>query len=440
MSGKNYLFLTVLMSAVVIAGCGNVNVNVDNAPAEDVSQVEEEPGEDVSATEDTSDADDDGTALEEPAGNVSDEDILNDLTSRRYNGFLVAEFSNPKEIQWNEVLYLGAGIATDEFADAEKEIAKLYSEEWGYDPYEFGGIDVIKADDMVKFIKDTSGIELKKGDPVDGFTYYEKWDVYASSSATDTNETGVDIESVKLEDDIYTVDYISYDVPMEVKMKRNGDSWQFISNEWNPEGGRDAAIKAMYDEIIEKYKTAINEGWDDDKIEKEKLSGMLSLWMGREDTADRLGYALMDIDDDGTDELLFGEVGIGNRPNLLYQIYYAKRGNRSWVYDIDAGPKSFYYLAEDNTIYKDMSGGASDGRLVHLQPYLMAQYLEIKPLDVMVYSEDGPEGADKPWYYSEGYAYESTDNWKSISKEEFDENTDKAKASYVRIDFTPFRD
>ena len=87
MSGKNYLFLTVLMSAVVFAGCGNVNVNVDNAPAEDVSQVEEEPGEDVSATEDTSDADDDGTALEEPAGNVSDEDILNDLTSRRYNGF-----------------------------------------------------------------------------------------------------------------------------------------------------------------------------------------------------------------------------------------------------------------------------------------------------------------------------------------------------------------
>ncbi len=456
MSGKNLFFLTVLMSAVVLAGCDNVNINIDNVPAEDipeVSTVEDEPGEDVSGSEDTegtedvagteevTGTEDDGTAADELTSNVSDEEIeeiRDDFVSRRYNGFLVAEFRNPEEIQWNEVLYLGSGIVTDEFADAEKEIAKLYGEEWDYDPYEFGGVDIIKAEDMVNYIKDTSGIEIKKGDKVDGFSYYEKWDVYASSSATDTNEVGVDIKSVNLEDDIYTVDYISFDVPMEVKMKRNGDSWQFISNEWNPEGGRDAAISAMYDEIIEKYKAALDEGWDENKIKKEKLSGMLSLWTGKGDAVDRLGYALMDIDDDGTDELLLGEVAKGDRPNLLYQIYYAKRGNRSWIYDIDAGPKTFYYLADDNTIYKDTSGGATDGRLVHIELCHMAQYLDIRPLDVMVYSEDGPAGADKPWYSSEGYGYDNTDNWKSISESEFNEKTDKAKASYVQIDFTPF--
>ncbi len=78
----------------------------------------------------------------------------------------------------------------------------------------------------------------------------------------------------------------------------------------------------MYDEILEKYVTAINEEWDAGKLEAEEMSA--EYYSRREsegeDVLKTVGYAYKDLNYDGVEELLIGAIEDGDMKLSLIHI------------------------------------------------------------------------------------------------------------------------
>lgn len=450
------LTLTFALAATMLSGCAGISIstpgNIDEKVKEEVKEELKDNIEDMK--EDLDDLDEDikeelddwEKLVDDDKDKDSDEgetvpytdSIQDDLLSIRYNGFLTAEYTCPEDIDWDEVLYLGAGIRTDEFKEVESKLEKMYSEEAGYDVTEYGGIDIFKSDDVDKFIKDTSGVEPEDVNFPPHLTYYDKWDVYVSSSATDTNQVDVQVTKVTEKDGVYTVDYNSFDVPMQVKMLNNGESWQFISNLWNPEEGRDKAVQKKYDSILDDYAKALCGNLSEEQIKADHFNDMVEMYQNLSDPLLKVGYAFYDIDGDKMDELVIGEITDAKKPTVLIDVFSYRCGNFTKVWDIDGGERDRFYLADDRTVYEESSSGAKEMTLINHNISAAGPYINLFVKDAIIYSEDAVGGARRPWYYADGYDYTSKETWEKISEEEFNDYWDYAEDSYVHIDLTPF--
>ena len=97
-------------------------------------------------------------------------DIIN---SPEYSGFLEKAFERPEDIDWNAVLYGGAGIATNDVSDEETE---AYLEETGEELY--GEVVAIGKEDLEEFVKEHTGTDYSEAKhPYSGY-YLEKYDKY----------------------------------------------------------------------------------------------------------------------------------------------------------------------------------------------------------------------------------------------------------------------
>ena len=110
-----------------------------------------------------------------------------------------------------------------------------------------------------------------------------------------------------------------------------------------------------YDSIIEQYNHAISANYTISQLDNEKLSDKFyqSYYSGSSGTSRSFGYALMDIDGDGTRELLIGEVG---EPKI-YDMYTIKNGQAERLFY--SRGRSYYNYAGGNKILHDGSNGAS---------------------------------------------------------------------------------
>lgn len=359
--------------------------------------------------------------------------IQDDLQNVKYNGFLTEEYTKPEDIDWSEVLYVGAGLYDDEkYADIYEDVKKEYIAAIGgdgYDVEEFG-LDIFDGQKLRDYVEGTSG--LSASDVKLPLEYFKKWDIYAASGTGDTNQIGVAVISAEKDDDgVYSVKYLNAEKPFLVKMKENGDYWQFISNEWDPDNGRKAAIHETYSEIISKYSDALTQGWDKQKLKDEKLSNLCLRYAGDADALEKAGYYLYDVDGDGTDELFIGEkAGDGTHANV-WQMYYIRMGRCSW--DAKSDEDDIFYLADDGTFYEESSKKAGEEKLTHDELWSTGPVEMLNQIDSVIYTESGDAGADKPWYYGQGYGFEK----ESISKKKYDDYINKAEKSYVDIDYRP---
>ena len=183
----------------------------------------------------------------------------------------------------------------------------------------------------------------------------------------------------------------------------------------------------MYSEVIDKYVTAMKEKWDSNKLEEEDMSpeyNAVNVATGG-DAIDNVGYAYYDVNNDGIDELLIGEIAEGDLKGTVYDIYTMV--DRKPVHVLSGSGRDRYYALEYGMIVNEKSGGADDSEW---------QSYDIEPnttnlLPQLGVKVDGYEDKDNPWFAN----YGSEGEWESISEEDFEEY--KSRFEYVRFDFTP---
>ncbi|MBR6328746.1 MAG: hypothetical protein IKR68_03770 [Lachnospiraceae bacterium] len=184
----------------------------------------------------------------------------------------------------------------------------------------------------------------------------------------------------------------------------------------------------LYQDVLEKFRTAIKEGWDANRLEAEDMSSMYYVISssGEGNGADKIGYAYYDTNNDGIDELLVGEIAEDDWKGTVYDIY--TMADRKPMHVVSGWDRNRYYALEDGFIVNEYSGGADESGW---------NVFDIEPntgriMDQVDFKIDGYENKDKPWFIS----YDEGETWENVTEEEFEERMETFK-NYKRFDFTP---
>ena len=177
----------------------------------------------------------------------------------------------------------------------------------------------------------------------------------------------------------------------------------------------------LYKSILEKHITAINEKWDSTKLENENMSYMYNVISQK----DKIGYVYYDVNVDGIDELMIGEIADGVWKGVIYDIYTMV--NRKPKHVISGGSRNRYYVCDGSFICNEYSSGALESGVKVYN--LVENSTELYPQVSFKY--DGYENPKKPWFISY-----SDEKWENISEEKFNERK-KTFDGYERFDFTP---
>ena len=178
----------------------------------------------------------------------------------------------------------------------------------------------------------------------------------------------------------------------------------------------------LYKDILIKHTKALNERWDSIKLEQEDMSYMYNL-------TDKIGYIYFDINGDGIDELLIGEIADGDWKGVIYDIYTMV--DRKPKHVISGGTRNRYYVCNDSFICNEYSSGANESGirvsiLVENSTILFPQ---------VTFKYDGYTNKNKPWFMSYGNGV-NDDRWENV-----DEKTYKERKAifekYERFDYIP---
>ena len=126
-------------------------------------------------------------------------------------------------------------------------------------------------------------------------------------------------------------------------------------------GGKDVAEK--YASVLTSYHTALKEEWEPGKLAEEGFSPLARYCYG-EDVLDKVGYAFLDLDGDGIEELLIGAIGGDDFiRQQVFELYCMEGGVPKQVFT--GMERNRYYLCREGGSYiiiNEGSSSASDGK------------------------------------------------------------------------------
>lgn len=189
--------------------------------------------------------------------------------------------------------------------------------------------------------------------------------------------------------------------------------------------------KDLYNKILEKHLTAINERWDSNKLEQENISYMYNvIAQSNNKPLDKIGYAYYDVNVDGIEELLIGEISEGNWEGVIYDIYTMV--DRKPAHVISGGARNRYYVCDNSFICNEYSSGAGESGLRVYN--LVENSTELYPQVGFKY--DIYTNKKNPWFLSYSSDIEN-EKWENVSKETYEERK-LIFNKYERFNFIPF--
>lgn len=178
----------------------------------------------------------------------------------------------------------------------------------------------------------------------------------------------------------------------------------------------------LYSDVLKKHITAIKEKWDSIRLEQEQMSYMYNL-------TDKIGYIYYDVNKDGIDELLLGEIAEGAWKGVIYDIYTMV--NREPKHVVSGGSRNRYYVCDNSFICNEYSSGAMESGVRVYD--LVENSTELFPQVSFKY--DGYTNPDNPWFLSYGDVINEA-KWENISEQTFNERKQTFE-KYERFDFLP---
>lgn len=180
----------------------------------------------------------------------------------------------------------------------------------------------------------------------------------------------------------------------------------------------------QYNEIVQKYYEGASAGWDISQFQENNLCYLAGYYS---DT-NKLGYCLLDVDSDGTDELFIGTTEDEGYEGMFFDMYTLTDGKAELV--TTSGERDRYYLCEDNTIANEGSSSA----FLSVNYYYDYKSGKLNLQDGIVYDEEiNPQN---PWFY--GTIDNGEDSLEPISEGAAD--AIKSKYSYMKLPFSPLSD
>ncbi len=162
----------------------------------------------------------------------------------------------------------------------------------------------------------------------------------------------------------------------------------------------------LYGDILEKYISAANDGWDANQYEENDMSPEIFA-MIQDGGIANVGFAYVDVNLDGIDELVIGDARENEIQGAIYDIYTMVDGVPTHV--ISGSARDRYYVYE-SFLVNEASGGALES--------VQAVYgLEPNSTDLTFQwatKYDGYENEEQPWFIT----YDE-DDWENVTEDEY---------------------
>ena len=176
-----------------------------------------------------------------------------------------------------------------------------------------------------------------------------------------------------------------------------------------------------YDDLITTVAAGVSGGFTEEQEDELNLSYNI---VHADPSYETIGYTELDLDGDGTKELLLGSNDTDGDASHIYNVYTLVDGQMVQV--LTGWDRNCYYLCQDNIIANEGANGASN-YCTTFYTY-SAGTLTLK--ESVYYNAD--KDADNPWFYSTSAAFD--ENGKSISESEVNAITDAY--DYQTLEFT----
>lgn len=180
----------------------------------------------------------------------------------------------------------------------------------------------------------------------------------------------------------------------------------------------------QYKEIVQKYYEGASAGWDISQFQENNLCYLAGYYSD----INKLGYCLLDVDSDGTDELFIGTTEDEGYEGMFFDMYTLTDGKAELV--TTSGERDRYYLCEDNTIANEGSSSA----FLSVNYYYDYKSGKLNLQDGIV--NDGELDPQNPWFY--GTLDNGEDSLEPISEGAAD--SIKSKYKYMKLSFSPLSD
>ena len=183
----------------------------------------------------------------------------------------------------------------------------------------------------------------------------------------------------------------------------------------------------LYNEILKKYKTAMENNWSSPQFKDEGLGCIYpSLSKSTKKLLKKIGYTYYDINDDGIDELIIGEISEGKSKGIIYDIYTMV--DRKPAHVVSCKEKEKFFVCDDNFIWNEYPPERSEkiaGVFI-----LKNNSTEIFPKVMFIY--DTKLNKKTPWFIS----YGRNGNLESVSQQVFNERKDLF-TEFKKFDYIP---
>ena len=180
----------------------------------------------------------------------------------------------------------------------------------------------------------------------------------------------------------------------------------------------------QYNEIVQKYYEGASAGWNISQFQENNLCYLAGYYSD----INKLGYCLLDVDSDGTDELFIGTTEDEGYEGMFFDMYTLTDGKAELV--TTSGERDRYYLCEDNTIANEGSSSA----FLSVNYYYDYKSGKLNLQDGIV--NDGELDPQNPWFY--GTLDNGEDSLEPISEGAAD--SIKSKYKYMKLSFSPLSD
>lgn len=192
-------------------------------------------------------------------------------------------------------------------------------------------------------------------------------------------------------------------------------------------------LPAAYKEIVGKYQKMIQENWDLDQVYQENLSGIVVDLNNMGDASKETGYFLDDIDQDGSPELLIGEMDNDLPENrIIFDAYTLVNGKAEQLFSSES--RNRYYLVKDTSGAILIANEASNSAANSGWLYYTLNGADLKIVQAVIC--DAMADEQNPWFLSKD------DDWDVSNDEPTDEDTamsiiDSYTKNYIQLDFMP---
>lgn len=139
-----------------------------------------------------------------------------------------------------------------------------------------------------------------------------------------------------------------------------------------------------YENILKKYETAIETGWDPGVCVENDLSFLVGYHAGQPES---LGYSQRDLDGNGTPELIISD------GSVIYDLYTLSPEQKS-VKLLSGSERMVYSLCQDGTIFYRGSGSA------FLTGFVLYRVQDGKLEAEKAYLYDAGQDPEHPWFHS----------------------------------------